>query len=182
MCLRDYENIEHVSTGDLLRSEIAAKTALGKQIQKTVDEGLLVDDRSMVSLVKKHIFTRFSTKDKSVFLVDGFPRSRGNLQAWKEHVGNSIFVAAVLNYSCPLEELKNRIMGRALQAEQVRSDDNEETVSKRFDVFEKKTRVVLDYLEENSIYPVVNIDASKSPNAVYMETLRVVNSILSPEE
>jgi len=138
--IRDDFNLVHLSTGDLMREEVAAETFLGGEIQKHMAAGSLVPDDITLSLVKKAMVKH---QDTNRFLLDGFPRSVEQAMRFEREIAE---VSFMLFLDCSEETMKSRIMARAA-SNPGRVDDNEETVMKRLKVFADQTMPLVDYYE-----------------------------------
>lgn len=132
----------HLSTGDLLRSEISRKTALGMEAKAIMDRGELVPDAVVVGMIASALDNNPQAKG---FLFDGFPRTVAQseaLDALLQQKNTSIGVVLALEVG--EEELVKRLLNRGLTSG--RSDDNsEEVVRARIVEYHKKTSVVADY-------------------------------------
>ncbi|CAN0213153.1 unnamed protein product [Ectocarpus sp. 13 AM-2016] len=133
----------HLSTGDLLREEQKKESELAIKIAECIRDGQLVPSSTMVALLKEAILKGDSRR----FLLDGFPRSKDNLEAWFGAFSDEEIqqVSFTLFLHCPKEELKKRLLERGETSG--RADDNVETVLKRFDTFEKESLPVVEELE-----------------------------------
>ncbi|CAM9759586.1 unnamed protein product, partial [Pylaiella littoralis] len=132
----------HLSTGDLLREEQKKESDLATKIAECIRDGQLVPSSTMVALVKDAILK----DENNGFLLDGFPRSTDNLEAWfKDFSDDEVQVPFTLFLHCPKEELRKRLLERGETSG--RADDNVETVLKRFDTFEKESLPVVERLE-----------------------------------
>ncbi|CAN0177157.1 unnamed protein product [Ectocarpus sp. 6 AP-2014] len=131
----------HLSTGDLLREEQKKESELATKIAECIRDGQLVPSSTMVALLKEAILKG----DSKRFLLDGFPRSKDNLETWFDAFSDEeIQVSFTLFLHCPKEELKKRLLERGETSG--RADDNVETVLKRFDTFEKESLPVVEEL------------------------------------
>ena len=134
--------LKHLSTGDLLRSEIAGQTALGIEAKKIMDKGQLVPDEVVIGMISSALDNNPNTKG---FLFDGFPRTSAQAEALDkllELKKTSIAVMLALNVS--EEELIKRLMKRGETSG--RSDDtNENVIRARIAEYRNKTAIVADY-------------------------------------
>ena len=122
-----------LSTGELLRKEISNKTNLGKQISSIINDGNLVSDKIVSSLIEKYLSNKIY-KDRLIF--DGYPRNliqARNLDYLLKKYNQKIDI--VLKLSVNLETIKKRILERKPQEK--RADDNETIAIKRFKTYEK---------------------------------------------
>jgi len=164
-CLRLKEdfNFVHLSTGDLMRDEVAAETYLGTEIYKHMQQGTLVPDSITLQLLKK---TMVQHQDTNRFLLDGFPRSLEQAKRFEQEIGE---VAFVLYFEASEETVKARIAERAVKAPG-RVDDNPQTVEKRLKIFEEQTMPVVKYY--GPIGKVRKVNAEKDMDEVYAEARR----------
>ena len=129
--------IAHISTGDLLRAEVAAGTSLGKQAKEIMESGALVSDQIVLGMIE----TRLSQDDvKNGFMLDGFPRTLAqaeSLDALLAKIGQPLDVVVFLDVD--YGEIMQRLLARK------RADDNEETIRNRLKVFEQQTAPLIDY-------------------------------------
>ena len=143
--LKDYLQVPHISTGDLLRAEVAAGSALGLQAKEVMARGELVSDDILLGMLE----SRFSRDDtRNGFILDGYPRNlaqAGALDALLDRIGQPIDAAVQLEV--PQDLLVERIAGRA-KAEG-RADDSPESVRTRLQVYHSQTAPVLGYYREH---------------------------------
>lgn len=132
----------HLSTGDLLRSEIAKQTTLGLEAKKFMDEGQLVPDEVVIGMISSAIDQHEQVKG---FLFDGFPRTAAQAEALdKLLVLKNAPIAVMLALEVSEEELVKRLMKRGETSG--RSDDtNENVIRARITEYHKKTTAVADY-------------------------------------
>lgn len=180
-------NIPHISTGDILRENIANDTELGRKAKGYMDQGTLVPDNLVVSLVQE----RISREDcKNGFLLDGFPRTVAQavaLDAELDVMGISLDKA--INIDVDKDLLVSRATSRRVCTEcgttynviskppkvegvcdldgaplKIRTDDTEETVSVRIQVYLDQTSPLIDYYKAQGL--LFNVDGSKSIDEV----------------
>ncbi len=145
-----------LSTGELLRGEISNKTALGNKISKIINDGELVSDEIVSSIIEKFISNKIY-KRKLIF--DGYPRNLNQAMNLDELLKqNDQKVDLALKLSVSLETIKKRILERKTQEQ--RADDSEDIAIKRFETYEKSTRPILDYYKQSNLLKVVNGEAS----------------------
>lgn len=134
--------LKHLSTGDLLRSEIAGQTPLGLAAKSFMDKGQLVPDEVVIEMISSALDNNPLANG---FLFDGFPRTTAQAEALDKLLtqkGTSI--ALVLALQVTEEELVKRLLNRGLTSG--RSDDtNEEIIRNRIGEYEKKTAAVADH-------------------------------------
>jgi adenylate kinase len=135
-----------ISTGDILREEIKRDTDIGKKIINNMNEGKFVSDEIVNSLLKKHIF---DPNKKKKLIFDGYPRSLSqakNLDLLLNDSNQTIDRIFFLNVNKDviIERIKKR---KVLEK---RSDDDLNTILKRYDTYIETTKPVLDYYSKNS--------------------------------
>ena len=143
----------HISTGDVLRSEIKNNTELGKTAKQFIDQGQLIPDELMVSILA-NVYDSFG-KDHQGVIFDGFPRTIPQAEALKAMLaerGHNI--AAMIELDVPEDELMKRLLLRGQLSG--RSDDNEETIKKRLDVYHNQTSPLIEWYEREGIRNHIN--------------------------
>jgi adenylate kinase len=130
-----------LSTGDMLRSHVAQGTELGQQAKAVMEAGELVSDELIIAMVRDAITAQGS--DVRV-LLDGFPRTPVQADALEELLQefDATLTAAVL-IAVDEDELVTRLLKRS--QEEGRSDDNEETIRRRMQVYKDQTQPLVDY-------------------------------------
>ena len=167
--IREKFGIPQISTGDMLRAEIKAGSALGKEAKKVMDAGQLVSDDIIIGLVKE----RLKQPDcKPGYLFDGFPRTIPQAEAMQKE---KVALDCVLEIDVPDEEIITRMSGRRVHPASGRTyhvkfnpprvegkddvtgeslvqrdDDKEATVRNRLDVYRKQTRPLVDFYSKVS--------------------------------
>jgi adenylate kinase len=139
----------HLSTGDLLRKEIAQQTPLGFEAKKLIDAGQLVPDEIVVGLIDQYIE---ENKQAKGFLFDGFPRTLNQAKILDELLElKKTKVSRVLALEVDDDLLIKRLLNRGKVSG--RSDDmNEEIIRNRFNVYHRQTKPVADhYKKQNKI-------------------------------
>ena len=134
--------LKHLSTGDLLRSEIANQTPLGLEAKRFMDQGQLVPDEVVIGMISSALDNNPAAKG---FLFDGFPRTEAQSIALDKLLAlKETEISLVLALEVSEEELVKRLLNRGLTSG--RSDDTNETVIKaRINEYEQKTTVVANY-------------------------------------
>lgn len=153
----------HLSTGDLLRAELKAGGPTTTLIKSYIDAGKLVPDEIVVGLLKGAIEKTIRHTGNLNFLIDGFPRSFGNMDAWYAVFGRDGDLPKMIYFECPLEVLTQRILGRAQYSN--RSDDNIEAMKLRFDTFKAETLPIVEHFKTQG--KCVEIDTSQDRQTVY---------------
>ncbi|MBE0504344.1 MAG: nucleoside monophosphate kinase [Desulfuromonadales bacterium] len=153
----------HLSTGDLLRAEQKAGGPTTEIIKEYIAAGKLVPNEIVVRLLKDAMERTTRTTGKRNFLIDGFPRSLSNLEAWYEVFGRAAELPTMLYFECPFAVLEQRILGRARYSG--RADDNVEAMKLRFDTFKAETMPTVELFKSKS--KCLEIDTSQDRVAVY---------------
>jgi len=161
--LRDEFSLIHLSTGDLMREEVAAKSHLGTEIFRHMQTGSLVPDEITVRLLKNAMLKH---KDTNRFLIDGFPRTLEQAKMFEHEVAT---VSFAVSFDLSADVMRERIAARAAAAPG-RVDDNPETVEKRLKVFEEQSKPVMDFYDP--IGRLRRVSAAASVEEVYAETRR----------
>jgi adenylate kinase len=134
-------DVPHISTGELLRAAVKAGTLLGQKAKKVIDRGELVSDDIMLGLLEE----RLSEPDAKIgFILDGYPRNlvqAESLDELLERMGQPVDEALLIDVD--IERVISRIARRA--AEEGRSDDTEDVVRHRMEVYEEQTAPVAEY-------------------------------------
>ena len=150
--LKETLGVPHISTGDLLRAEVAAATPLGQQAKEVMARGDLVSDEILLGMLESRLGRDDVAKG---FILDGYPRNlaqAGALDGLLAKIGQPL--DAVVQLDVGTELLVERIAGRA-QAEG-RADDNPESVRKRLQVYADQTAPVIDFYRQHGQLTVVD--------------------------
>lgn len=150
--LKDHLQVPHISTGDLLRAEVAAGTPLGLEAKAVMARGDLVSDEILLGMLED----RFSRDDTaSGFILDGYPRNLAQaaaLDALLVKLGTQFDAAVQLEVDN--EQIIARLAGRA-QAEG-RADDSPESVRHRLNVYDQQTAPVIAFYRDHDQLTVVD--------------------------
>jgi adenylate kinase len=154
--LKDHLQVPHISTGDLLRAEVAAGSALGLQAKAVMARGDLVSDEILLGMLED----RLSRPDVAGgFILDGYPRNLAQADALGQllaRIGQPMDHAVQLDVDTEL--LVERLAGRA-QAEG-RADDNPESVRNRLNVYNDVTAPVIEFYRQRGMLKVVHGEGS----------------------
>ena len=146
-------NLQHISTGDLLRKEIADGTEIEKEAHLLISNGLLVPDEMMIKLLAKEIDKMQNAYNQGIIL-DGFPRTVPQAETLEKlFAERGTQTDILLDLHVDEQELINRLLMRGKTSG--RSDDNLETIQKRLDVYRKQTKPVTDFYKKNGKYVAV---------------------------
>ena len=187
--------IPAIATGDILRAERKAGTALGNEAQSYIEAGRLVPDSVVIGIIKKYMV---ENNCENGFILDGFPRSIPQAEAL-EAMG--IHIDAVLSIEVPDQKIIERMSGRRVcscgssyhvvynppikegvcdrcgEALYVRADDAAETVEKRLETFHKETEPVKAfYAERGLLLTVEGQDEVADTTALVFQALKTVEA------
>ena len=143
----------HISTGDVLRNEIKNETELGKTAKQYIDNGQLIPDELMISILAS-VYDSFGKEHEGV-IFDGFPRTIPQAEALKNMLDERGHkVAAMIELDVPEDELMKRLIKRGQECG--RSDDNEETIKKRLDVYHNQTAPLIEWYKKENLHHHIN--------------------------
>jgi adenylate kinase len=174
--LIDQYGLKHLSTGDLLRSEIASQTPLGQEAKNFMDKGQLVPDEVVIGMISSALDNNPQARG---FLFDGFPRTVAQSEALDKLLQlKKTQIAVVLALEVSEEELVTRLLNRGLTSG--RSDDtNEEVIRARIVEYQNKTSVVADYYRQFD--KVVAIKGEGSVDDIFSALCHEVDSRIQQE-
>lgn len=187
-------SVAHISTGDMLRQEVAAATPLGLEAKTFMDAGKLVPDAVIIGMVR----ARIQQPDaRSAWILDGFPRTLPQAEALDRNLSGSAALSHVIYFAVPESVLIGRLSGRRTCSKcgaiwhvehqptrapgicdqcggalVQRSDDRPEAIGKRLEVYRSQTSPLLAYYRDSRI--LREIDANRSPDVVYKELLKLM--------
>jgi adenylate kinase len=145
--------LDHLSTGDLLRSEIAAETKLGMEAKSYMDKGELVPDDVVIGMIKSKLD---SNKDSNGFIFDGFPRTVEQAKALDKLLNeNGTPVSGMLSLEVDKPELIERLLSRGKISGRA-DDQNEAVIENRINVYNEKTLPLIEYYKPQGKYYPVN--------------------------
>ncbi len=194
--LCEKNGIDHISTGDIFRSEMGKKTRLGERAENYVNKGLLVPDDLVVAMVAKRLDAA-----KVGWLLDGFPRTLAQAQALDKYLSsNEQKIDAVLYIAMDSEAVIRRLTSRRTCAEcgevyniesrkprevgkcdkcggevSLRDDDVEKTVRKRIMVYEYQTLPLVAYYRAEHAF--TEVDGARAPDEVAVALSEAVNQL-----
>ena len=141
--------ITHISSGDLLRSHVTQGTAIGRQAKEYLARGDLVPDSVVMDMLRKPTVAATASGG---YVLDGFPRTVDQAKAAYETArGLGVAVEVAVYLEVPTAELTRRLLARGRG-----QDDTPEVIQHRLEVFEAKTRPMLDYYAEREELITVN--------------------------
>ena len=145
--------LEHISTGDVLRSEIKKGTELGKLAANYIDGGNLIPDDLMISILAK-VYDGYGRGHKGV-IFDGYPRTITQAEALEKMLNErGDRVAAMIELDVPEDELMQRLIKRG--KESGRADDNEETIKKRLVIYHQQTQPLIEWYKNEGLHHHIN--------------------------
>tara|TARA_B100000809_G_scaffold79957_1_gene78139 strand:- start:186 stop:773 length:588 start_codon:yes stop_codon:yes gene_type:complete len=161
----------HVSTGDMLRTAVAAGTRLGREAGALMDAGDLVGD----DLINGIVAERLAQSDvvEHGFLLDGYPRTPDQaaaMEGFLSEAGKTLDGA--VNLDVPVDEVTARMMARG------RADDTEEAIRRRLDLYESETAPLLAWFADHGLLDVV--DGMGDEDVVFGRLSAAIDARLSP--
>lgn len=168
-------NIPWISTGDMLRSAIAAQNPLGIQAQPYVENGELVPDPTLIEFMRSRLDQPDASKG---WLFDGYPRTAfqaEELDFLLDDLGQALDWAIYLDV--PPTVMKSRILGRASSDsdESCRLDDQPDIVERRIELFQERTIPILEYYEQRS--RLLKVSGDQTPEQIQQEILQKLNQV-----
>lgn len=162
----------HLSTGDLLRSEIADETELGKKAGEYMSKGELVPDEVVIGMIKNKLD---SNPDAKGFIFDGFPRTVDQAKALDKMLNeNKTPISGMLCLEVEKEELIKRLLNRGKLSGRV-DDQNQNVIENRIKVYRNKTEPIIEYFRPQNKYH--GIDGMGSIEEIAGRLKDVVNKL-----
>ena len=150
--IAEHFDLARIATGDLLREEVAKGTELGTVAKEYMDQGDLVPDGLVIQLTRNRML---EASEEGGYVLDGYPRTLAQAEAaYRWAMAKGIPFDLTLYFEIEEEELLARLAGRA--REEHRSDDAEETVRHRLEVFAAQTRPLVDYYQRRGVLVRIN--------------------------
>jgi len=151
--LIDKYTLVHLSTGDILRGELAAQTALGNEARKYMDKGELVPDQVVIGMIEVKLD---QNRQANGFIFDGFPRTHAQAEALDALLkSKNTEISLMLALEVEKQELISRLMGRGKVSG--RADDQDlQVIENRIAVYNRETAPVIDYYNARGKYSSVN--------------------------
>jgi len=170
--LIEHYGLGHISTGDVLRSEIKKGTELGKTAQSYIDKGNLIPDDLMISILA-NVYDSFGRGHKGV-IFDGFPRTIPQAEALKKMLDErGDKVSAMLELDVPEDELMKRLIKRGKDSG--RADDNEETIKKRLVVYHSQTQPLIEWYKNEGLH--YHIDGLGTLERIFGDIQKVIDNL-----
>jgi adenylate kinase len=162
--LAEHYGVRHLSTGDMLRAEVAAGTELGRGVADALASGDLVPDDLMTELLRSPLV---EAAQAGGYILDGFPRNLSQAhQAFELARDLGITVHAVIALEAPDDVLRERLLGRAAAG---RPDDTADVIDHRLQVYAEQTRPLLAYYAGRGV--LRRVDATPPPEEVFAAIL-----------
>jgi len=153
-------NIAHISSGDLLRQHVQDQTSIGQKIKAYVDAGDLVPDAVVMDMLRKPVV---AAAESGGYVLDGFPRTVDQAKAAFEVAhALGVEVQAAVHLDVPDEELIRRLLARGRG-----SDDTEEVIARRLQVYREKTVPLLEYYAGREW--MFTVDGTRLPDQVHQD-------------
>ncbi|XP_067001310.2 adenylate kinase isoenzyme 1 isoform X2 [Anabrus simplex] len=159
----------HLSTGDLLRNEVQSGSERGKQLNAIMEQGQLVPMEVVLDLLKEAMLEKLNTSKG--FLIDGYPRELIQGTTFEQQIGEC---SIILNFDASPETMTKRLLHRAQTSGRV--DDNEETIKKRLDTFNKHNKPVIEHFANKC----KTINAEQDPDTIFKQVQECLDKIASP--
>lgn len=186
----DYFGTSHISTGDILREEVAEGTELGKKAKEYMDKGDLVPDHLILEMIKD-----CTDPSRESYLFDGFPRNENQAEALEEYLD----IDLVIYIEVSKEEVVRRLSARRICSDcgkiyntlfqkpeeegrcdecggelYRREDDKPEVIRDRYATFMDETTPLIDYYSEKGL---IRVDGEKSPEKVFESIKREIKDL-----
>ena len=172
--LKEKYNLTYISTGQVLRAEMAAGTEIGLKVKDIIEHGGLASDEIVTEIIEKFILNH---ADSNGFLFDGFPRTVKQAEILEELFNKyNMKLDGVLSLEVPEEILIERMLERGKTSG--RADDNIESIHFRFVEYENKTKPVLHFYEDrNILHPINGVGTIENIFANICETIDSIHNL-----
>jgi adenylate kinase len=201
--LREDFGLPHISTGDILRAQVAEGTELGREAKRYMDAGELVPDEVIIGMITGRIGEGDA---RDGFLLDGFPRTEGQADALADALGDlDRRLAAALLIDVPDDDLVRRLAGRRVCVKNPthiyhvdfdppkhegvcdqdgarlvqRDDDKEETIRRRLEVYHAQTEPLISYYDGHAL--LRRFDGRRNPDEVHAHVRATVATLRMEE-
>ncbi len=170
--LKEHYGIEHVSTGEVIRGEIARGTELGRSMESYIKAGKLAPDQIVIDMIANYVAEH---RDAKGCIFDGFPRTTVQAEEFDKILAkNGLKVDIMIDIRVPEEELVKRILLRGKDSG--RADDaSEEVIRGRLDVYHKQTAIVSDYYTAQNKY--ASVDGVGTMDEVFDRIAAVIDNL-----
>jgi adenylate kinase len=165
--------VPHVSTGDLLRAAVKARTKLGLLAETFMRNGGLCPDPLVVNIIGEELE---HPQYRVGCLLDGFPRTLGQAVALDDYLRErGVGIDLVLELAVTDEVLTKRLLERSTRTDDPRSDDSISAIPRRLELYHTRTVPLLDYYRQRNL--LASIDGDQTPDAVFADILKVIDSV-----
>ncbi len=170
--LKTHYGIEHVSTGEVIRSEIQRGTELGRSMEHYISTGQLAPDKVVIEMIANYVAEH---KDAKGCIFDGFPRTTVQAREFDKILArHGLKVDIMIDIQVPEEELIRRILLRGKDSG--RADDaSEEVIRDRLAVYHKQTAIVSDFYKAQNKY--ASIDGSGTMDEVFERIAAIIDAL-----
>lgn len=159
-----------LSTGEMIRENIERKTKLGLQVKNLVDNGEFVSDEIILSIISKRISEDDCSKG---FILDGFPRNLNQAFKFDEILlQKDKKIDFVIELKVSKKNLYKRIENRAMESNEARSDDKEEILKNRLNIYDEQTKPLVPYYKKAELH--FEIDGMKSIDEISFEIEKII--------
>ncbi len=162
--LSDHFGIPHLSTGQMLRQAKASQSSLGKIVAPILDSGSLVNDETMIKIVKERILMDDCSNG---FILDGFPRTIPQANSLAKMLDSQMPLNAAVLLDSDRDELVRRLNQRFLELENPRPEDHPRAIPRRLDIYEDVTRPLIEYYQDC----LIRIHGNGEPGDVFARIL-----------
>jgi adenylate kinase len=157
--------VDHISTGEILRMAVGAQTSLGQQAQSFMDKGELVPDELVLGLVKERLQAPIDISKG--WILDGFPRNVAQAQSLDQLLQEiDQPIDRALNLDVPDEVLVQRLLARG------RKDDTESVIRNRLEVYRQQTAPLIDFYQDR--HQLVSIDGNRAVEQVTQDICQFI--------
>ncbi len=163
---------KHISTGEVLRAEIAKGSEIGKTAAALINNGNLIPDGLMTEILAG-VYDSFGKDHKGV-IFDGFPRTIPQAEALKKMLeARGHKIAAMIELDVPEDELMTRLLKRGIESG--RADDNEETINKRLTVYHNQTAPLIEWYAAEGVHN--HIDGLGDLDRIFGDVCKVIDNL-----
>lgn len=169
--LIDKYKLMHLSTGDMLRKEIAENTALGKVAKTYIDKGHLIPDELMINIIE-NILENLDKENVKGILLDGFPRTLAQAEAFEKMMDkHNEETDLLVGLQVDEDELINRLLLRG--KESGRSDDNIDTIKERLEVYKNQTKPISQFYDKKG--KLVKVDGTGNIEDIFERISKAID-------
>ncbi len=162
--LKEKYAFRHISTGDILREEVASKSELGNKVKNILDSGELVSDEIMIDMIKSRL-----TDGAINCILDGFPRTKKQAEA----LDKIVEVNNVVQIHLTDQEALKRLLNRQDEQGKKREDDKESVIKNRINLFHEQVAPLLEYYRKRNLVLEINGDGKVSE--VFNQVVKCLN-------